>query len=296
MKSFYNFTVEEEDPDLNRTIGQVQAQDLDSGKNAQIKYKILDSYADEAFVIDANTGWIKPRRTFDREQESEISFKVQATDGGTPQLSSTCDVRVYIKDINDNSVVFPQSIYTVEIEEEKPAPLDVIKLQARDNDQAENAIIKYLILAGNEDDVFQINENTGLIRTKKKLNYEQKQEYIMHIAARNIRPFEGPNAELMINPAVQLIVRVIDINDELVVFDQQNYRFSVPENTALNTLIGQVNATNPKRSASEQDVIYWLEENQVSLQKNAPAAVDSSQQNRHQLMNTDEKRKFKINR
>ena len=189
MKSYYNFTVKEEDQDLNKTIGQVEATDLDSGKNALIKYKILDSYAEEAFVIDQNTGAIRARRSFDREQESEISFKISATDSGTPQLSSTCEVKIYIKDINDNPVVFPQSIYTVEIEEEKEAPFDVIKLQAYDNDQNENAIIKYLILAGNEEDIFQIDENTGLIKTKKKLDYEKKQEYIMHIAARNIRYF-----------------------------------------------------------------------------------------------------------
>ena len=295
LKSFYNFTVEEEDPDLNKTIGQVVAQDLDSGRNAQIKYQIIDSYAGEAFSIEPTTGIIKAKRTFDREQEAEITFKIMATDSGTPQLSSTCEVKIYIKDINDNAVVFPQSIYTVEIEEEKPAPQDVIKLQAYDNDQNENAIIKYLILAGNEEDVFQINENTGLITTKKKLNYEQKQEYIMHIAARNIRPFEGPNADLMINPAIQLIVKVIDINDELVVFDQQIYKFSVLENTAPNTFIGQVNATNPKRSVNEQDVIYWLEDHQVSLHKDVPV-IDNQQLSKQQMMNNDEKRKFKINR
>jgi len=295
IKSFYNFTIEEEDPDLNKTIGQVQAQDMDSGRNAQIKYQIVDSYASEAFSIDSATGVIRARRMFDREQEAEISFKVMATDSGTPQLSSTCEVKIYIKDINDNAVVFPQNIYTVEIDEEKPAPLDVIRLQAYDNDQNENAIIKYLILAGNEDDVFQINENTGLVTTKKKLNYEQKQEYVMHIAARNIRPFEGPNHENMINPAIQLIVKVIDINDELVVFDQQIYKFIVMENTALNTFIGKVNATNPKRQANEQDVIYWLEDNQVSLHKDVPT-IDNQQLNKQQLINNDEKRKFKINR
>lgn len=293
LKSFYNFTIEEEDLDLNKTIGQVQATDLDSGKNALIKYKILDSYADEAFIIDPNTGIIRARRSFDREQEAEISFKVSATDSGTPQLSSNCEVKIYIKDINDNPVVFSQSIYTVEIDEEKEAPLDVIKLQAYDNDQNENAIIKYLILAGNEEDTFQINENTGLIRTKKRLDYEKKQEYIMHIAARNIRPFEGPNADLLINPAVQLIVKVVDINDELVIFDQQSYKFTVLENTPSNTVIGRVNATNVKRTTNEQDIIYWLEDSQLNHHKNLPN--DPILTNK-QLITSDEKRKFKINR
>src|SRR5690606_23617987 len=100
----------------NKTeIGRVLAQDLDSGRNAKISYSILGPYANDAFYIDEQTGVIYARREFDREEEAEIQFSVQATDGGTPQLSSSCSVRVAIRDINDNAPTFEKQLYEVRV-------------------------------------------------------------------------------------------------------------------------------------------------------------------------------------
>lgn len=50
-----------------------------------------------------------------------------------------------------------------------------------------------------------------------------------------------------------------DINDEMVIFDQQAYRFRIYENTPVNTIVGVVNASNPRHESSEQDIVYWLD-------------------------------------
>ncbi|RWS30694.1 protocadherin Fat 4-like protein, partial [Leptotrombidium deliense] len=256
--NFYNFTLVEETNE-NVTVGNVLALDRDSGKNALIRYNIVGEAANDIFIIDSLNGNIRTRRRVDRETESLIDFVVIAFDGGIPQLSGTTNVRVKIEDINDNPPFFEQDTYAVEVPEEVDPPFDVFQIVAHDRDFGDNSVIKYLILAGNDEDAFVMNADTGLLSTADKLNFERKSEYILHIAARNLRPFQGQNAANIVNPAVKVIVKVVDINDELVVFDQQSYQFYILENTATNEIIGAVNATNPQRAPNEQDIIYWLE-------------------------------------
>lgn len=266
-QSSYNFTVVEELPG-NTTIGTVLAIDRDSGKNAIVHYAIISDEANEALMIDVNTGVLRTRRKLDREVTSSFDFTVIAFDSGTPQLSGTANVRVKVEDINDNPPRFEQDVYAVEVPEEVPAPLDVFQVSARDIDAGDNAVIKYLILAGNEDNLFSINPDTGMLSTTDKLNFETKSEYLLHVAARNLRPFAGPNASSIVNPAVQVAITVRDINDELVIFDQQSYNIHIYENTPKNQVVAVLNATNPHRGQSEQDVYYWIEpSNKIALNK-----------------------------
>lgn len=236
--------------------------DRDSGKNSELRYNIIGDHANELFYIEQATGNIRTRVTLDREMESKVEFLVIAYDGGIPQLSGSSHVLVTIEDINDNEPFFEKNQYLVEVPEEVEPPVEIFQIKAKDLDVGDNAVVKYLILAGNEDKIFNINTDSGLITTSEKLNYEQKSEYKLFVAARNLRPFQGPNAAVIINPSVEVIIKVKDINDELVIFDQKSYHLKIPENLPRGTLIGTVNATNPKRSNYEQDVVYWIEDNE----------------------------------
>lgn len=256
-----------EELDANTTVGTVLAIDRDSGKNGKVRYTIVGDKANEALYIETSSGVIRTKRRLDRELETMIDFSVIAFDGGTPQLSGSTNVRVRIEDINDNPPRFSQDVYAVEVAEELPAPVDVFQVVAHDADAADNAVIKYLILAGNEDNAFSINPDTGLLTTADKLNYESKSEYLLHIAARNLRPFQGPNASSIVNPAVQIMINVRDVNDELVIFDQQSYHLQIFENTPKNQVIAVLNATNPQRGLSEQDITYWVEASAAAATK-----------------------------
>lgn len=203
----YNFSVVEE-MNPNVTVGTVVAIDRDSGKNAQLRYNIVGEHANDAFYIDSTSGVIRTRRRLDREMESSIDFTVIAFDGGIPQLSGTTSVRVKIEDINDNPPLFEQDTYTVEVPEEVSPPFNVHQMKAIDHDAGDNAVTKYLILSGNDDNTFSLNPDTGMLTTADRVNFERKSEYVLHIAARNIRPFQGPHKDQILNPAVQVIVNI----------------------------------------------------------------------------------------
>lgn len=250
----------------NITVGTVLAIDRDSGKNSDIRYNIIGDQANELFFIEQATGNIRTRVKLDREEESKIEFLVVAHDGGIPQLSGSSHVLVTVEDINDNEPFFDKNQYMVEVAEEIEPPVEIFHIKAKDLDVGDNSVIKYLILAGNEDKIFNINTDTGLITTSDKLDYEQKSQYKLFVAARNLRPFQGPNAANIVNPSVEVIINVKDINDEIVIFDQPSYRLQIPENLPRGTLIGAVNATNLKRHTYEQDVVYWIEEDEENRQ------------------------------
>lgn len=243
----------------NVTVGTISATDKDSGKNADLHYSIIGEYANSLFAIEQKTGNIKTKAKLDREVDAKVDFLVIVYDGGIPQLSGSTRVSIAIEDINDNAPFFDQSQYLLEVDEEVEPPINVFQIKAKDADAGDNAVVKYLILAGNEDKSFNINPDSGLITTAEKLNYEDKQEYKLYVAARNLRQFQGPNATNILNPSVEVVIKVKDINDESVVFDQPTYIFKIPENLPRGTLIGSVNATNPKGVGNEQVISYWIE-------------------------------------
>lgn len=254
---FYNFTILEESG-ANQTVGQMSALDRDSGKNAHLTYSLVGEQANDAFLLDPQTGVMRTRRSLDCELEPVIDFLVVARDGGIPQLSGTANVRVRVDDLNDWAPRFEQARYEVEVQEELEAPVDIYQIKAHDKDRDENSIIKYLIIGGNEQQLFNINADTGQISTAGRLNYESKREHRLQVAARNVKPFQGPLARTIVNPAVEISIKVQDINDELVVFDRQSYHWKLSELTAKNTIIGRVNASNQHRSSLEQEIVYWL--------------------------------------
>uniref|UniRef100_A0A3P9MRX1 Cadherin domain-containing protein n=1 Tax=Poecilia reticulata TaxID=8081 RepID=A0A3P9MRX1_POERE len=97
----------------------VHAVDKDSGPYGLLTYSILSScFMDygsgsperkEAFAIDALTGDIHTRQTFDYERESEYCFVVEAKDKG--DKSATVRVQVAIKGVDEFSPIFTQKQY-----------------------------------------------------------------------------------------------------------------------------------------------------------------------------------------
>ena len=77
-------------------VTMVTATDEDSGSFARLRYTIDDQEAEKKFIIDAETGMIYSRLTFDRENSSHAftSVPIRATDGGG--RFGFCTVEVWV--------------------------------------------------------------------------------------------------------------------------------------------------------------------------------------------------------
>uniref|UniRef100_A0A667X178 Protocadherin 11 Y-linked n=1 Tax=Myripristis murdjan TaxID=586833 RepID=A0A667X178_9TELE len=172
----YNFYVPENLP-LYGTVGLITVTDADAGDNAVITLSILNGK--DNFIIDPQTGVIKPNITFDREQQSSYTFMVKAVDGGQPPSSSYAKVTINVVDVNDNRPVFviPSSNYSYDLVQTTTTPGAVVtRVFAIDNDTGMNAELQYSIISSiiitsrvSPRGLFAIDKTTGNITLQEKI-------------------------------------------------------------------------------------------------------------------------------
>lgn len=148
----------------------------------------------------------------------------EARDQGIPARSSRVSVRVIITDVNDNApeIIDPQED-VVSVREEQPVGIDVARIRAIDRDDGYNASITYSILKGRDSDgygVFSIDATTGIIKTQRVLDHEERSIYRLAIAATDGgRP---PKQTVRL-----LRIEVLDLNDNRPTFTSSSLVYKV---------------------------------------------------------------------
>lgn len=138
-----------QDTAIGTTIATVAATDNDHGPDGLIVFTFIDGNSEGRFQIDPKSGVIELRKQLDRETTEMYSLIVQATDQGTPSLSTTATVNVTVLDINDNAPLCNHFSYVIEMAENFTVNGTVVSLQCSDADQGQNAVITYNISSGN---------------------------------------------------------------------------------------------------------------------------------------------------
>ena len=93
----------EENTQPGTVVFQVRATDADYGNNSIITYSLLPSEYSEKFSIGASSGNITVIGNLDRENRSQITLRINATD---ETFTVTSELFVIITDVNDNKPVF----------------------------------------------------------------------------------------------------------------------------------------------------------------------------------------------
>ncbi|PIO62416.1 cadherin domain protein, partial [Teladorsagia circumcincta] len=119
----------EENVAVGDEVGRVYAIDEDSGDNGIIRYSLNGSLD---FSIDPESGIIRTTTSLDRERTAQYVLQVTAADQGNPPLSSSTEIMVVVKDVNDNAPEFPKEEYNLTLSEETPRGSQIIVLKAED--------------------------------------------------------------------------------------------------------------------------------------------------------------------
>lgn len=110
------------------------ATDADSGLNQQLDYRI-EGGSQDRFLIDTTTGVIRVANiSIDREERDAYRLTVVAVDQGTPALSGTTTVSLFIDDVNDCRPEFINPIQTVSVPESAAPGTVVAEVTAIDRD------------------------------------------------------------------------------------------------------------------------------------------------------------------
>ncbi|KFU99822.1 Protocadherin-17, partial [Tauraco erythrolophus] len=191
------------------------AHDPDAGDNGLRTYLLTrDDYG--LFSLDVKSrgdGTKFPelviQKPLDREEQSHHTLVLTALDGGDPPRSGTVQINVRLIDSNDNSPVFEAASYVVELPENAPLGTPVIDLNATDADEGTNGEVLYSFSGYAPErvrDLFSIDPQSGLIRVKGNLDYEESGLIEIDVQARDL----GPNP---IPAHCKVTVRLIDRND-----------------------------------------------------------------------------------
>lgn len=244
-------------------VMQVRAIDADgTSAHNQVTYELADHQ--ELFAIDPHTGNITTRVVFDREQKDFYNVKVIATDNSPSALYSSGDpnkgeqvFRIEIADKNDNPPRFTQKIYRATgIREDANIYSLVAEVKALDNDTSSS--VTYHIVGGNTYDAFYIEENTGKIKIKNHLDYENVTRYNL-----SVRAYDGAFAD---NAYVE--IEIENVNDNPPVFYDYLNNITIPEEQLIQGCITNVTAYDPDipdRRAPQHILYFVVKEDQKKL-------------------------------
>ncbi|XP_061729707.1 protein dachsous [Cydia pomonella] len=174
----------------------------------------------------------------DRESQSSYTLNVVATDKGSPPLHASRIISLRVTDVNDNAPVFLESEYKANVLEAATPGTPVVQVSATDVDEAENSEIRYSLLPTPQSDWFAIDERSGLVTTKAKVDCETNPMPRLTVVAKD-------RGNPPLSSTATLVVTVLDVNDNEPIFDQSFYNVSVQESEAVGSCILKMSAIDP---------------------------------------------------
>lgn len=109
-----------------------------------------------------------------------------------------------------------------------------LQVSATDSDLGENGRIFYYL---SNDTYFSIDRESGVVRSLVTFDFEMEQYFVLEILAID-------NGTYPRNDTAVLRIDISDINDNTPFFQNFTSDVSFPENTTLNSLIADINASD----------------------------------------------------
>uniref|UniRef100_A0A8C4R7E0 Protocadherin beta-1 n=1 Tax=Eptatretus burgeri TaxID=7764 RepID=A0A8C4R7E0_EPTBU len=193
----------------------VGAHDPDAGMNGIQRYSLSSS---DTFTLHVRAGFgsglglpeLIVAKPLDRERISRLVLMLHAVDGGSPARSGSLRIVVHVLDSNDNRPVCTEPVYRVNVQENGPRGQVLVHLNATDMDSGHNGMVHfYLDQYGNSErthDLFTVDRNSGQIRLRGVLDYEESQSLEFSVRA------EDQGAHPLWTHC-KVLVHVLDQND-----------------------------------------------------------------------------------
>ncbi|XP_063269927.1 protocadherin gamma-A10-like [Prinia subflava] len=242
-----------EDVPVGSVLVTVTATDADEGLNGQMKYSLKKEVDTAHFHLDPESGAITLLRSLDFEEGDSYELEVQARDGGG--IFDTAKVAITVTDINDNTPVISVRSALSEISEDSSSGTVVALLHVQDRDSGANGEVRCSLDGGVP---FRLEKSVGdyyRVVTSRELDREQVSEYNV-----TVRAADGGSPALQ--SSAVLALRVLDVNDNAPVFEQERYSARLAENNAAGALVLTVRATDADWGQNAR-VRYRLREGRV---------------------------------
>lgn len=236
-----------------QAILRVSARDSDQGMNAEIVYSLPNDGIHNKFRVNPNTGTVTTTQSLASENGRILYLNIIATDKGNPPQSSTGLIEIAVGDVSESTpkLEFQNSTYNVLISENTDQFRDVLQVSAARIDGRKQKVW-YSIGSGNEENIFLMNSNTGVIQVRepKFLDYE------LHNTIRLVVEAKSESGSVQRGYATVLI-NLADQNDNAPKFTQQQYTASVWEGKSKGTFVLQVVAFDADQNQNSR-ILYHI--------------------------------------
>ncbi|XP_067899226.1 protocadherin-10-like [Heterodontus francisci] len=219
------------------------ALDPDVGVNSIRTYQVNPN---KHFSLDVQTRGERKlaelvlENALDREEEAVHHILLTAIDGGSPERSGTACITIIVLDANDNSPVFQQPLYTVNLSENAPVGTLAIILNATDRDEGLNSDIQYSFSNYNPDKVrelFSLERKTGKLRVKGLIDFEEAKSFEINIVAKDKGSYAVP-------VHCTVLVNIDDVNDNAPEVNLLSISSTVREESQPGTMVAVISVTD----------------------------------------------------
>ncbi|XP_057584441.1 cadherin-related family member 2 [Hippopotamus amphibius kiboko] len=253
-RGLYNLSVFEHSAVGYVVTNSIHASDPDTGEGGHITYSLLSGNGEDIFAVDPDSGTVTVRNSklLDREKQAVYYLTLQATDGGN--LSSSTTLQITVLDVNDNKPVVSGS-YNIFVQEEEGNVS--VTIQAHDDDEpgTNNSLLHFSLLPSPYSYNFSVDPDTGILRNLGPLDREAIDPTLGGRIVLTVRVSDCGEPALWTE--VNVTITVEDINDNLPVFNQSSYSFSVKERDP-GVLVGVLEAWDADQTEANNRISFSL--------------------------------------
>ncbi|XP_013854975.1 protocadherin alpha-7, partial [Austrofundulus limnaeus] len=250
-EDIYSVTLQE-NAAINTYITQVKATDLDEGFNGNIEFAFggdVNPDVLKLFSLDKQKGEIRVIGLIDYETANVYNLDVQASDKGTPPMTTDCRVIIKVQDVNDNKPEIEiTSLSSMIPEDSKPGTV-VALISVKDSDSGLNGKVVCRLPENIPFDLKpSFKENMYSLITKETLDRESVSHYDILLTATDCG--EPPLSTLK-----TLSIQVSDVNDNAPTFLHSPLELYLIENNTPGGSIFYVSASD--RDLNENAVVSY---------------------------------------
>ncbi|KYQ51361.1 Cadherin-23 [Trachymyrmex zeteki] len=262
------------DPDADTYLEYSLVEPIKAVDKTGVALKNTASYDYKtAFRINSTTGAITVNRVLDYQVAAVVILTVQAKDLNAVvdrdgQIAKV-EVIIYIQAYSDDNPTFTNSGWSpnnptikITIPEEQPLGTTLLMLSAKEPTTGYPVQRFELVREDDDEGYVNVGVQSGNVVLSKRLDYEVLNQKFIRFKVRALaRDYDITRKMSEAN----VIVEVHDINDNIPVFGQKDYKISVLESAKPSKIVLNVQALDMDSSKTEQEVQRGYGEVRYSL-------------------------------
>ncbi|XP_072252472.1 protocadherin alpha-8-like [Leuresthes tenuis] len=236
-KPLYKTSVTENAPLGSSVIG-VTATDNDEGPNGEISYSLSSQDQDHVlniFQVDEQTGLLTVKGNIDFEQHPAFEIRVQASDKGSPQMTSQCKILIEVLDVNDNAPEISITTLITTVQEDVKLGTAIALVSVLDRDGGKNGIVNCEVSNGSPFKLETNYKNYYSLVIDGQLDRESGSYYNVTITAID----EGIPA---LRSTRDFTVHISDVNDNSPRFSDNVFNVYLKENSLVGGVLKTLSA------------------------------------------------------